>query len=178
MKEPVTTAQLEAARRGNEAELAAVIARFMPAIHKMARKATGPGLDFEDAVQEGIIGLFSAIEHFKADRTVAFSTYATTCIYNSVLSAKRMAERKKHTPLNHSVPISTQHTVAGPEERTIANEQVLLAFEKARMLLSPLEKTVLRLYLHGYSYKQIAKRIQKSEKAVENALFRMRQKLR
>ncbi|NLW79663.1 MAG: sigma-70 family RNA polymerase sigma factor [Ruminococcaceae bacterium] len=178
MREPTTRAELEAARQGGDAELAAIITRFMPAIRRVARRAAGPGLDFDDAVQEGLIGLFFAIQNWREGRGAAFNTYAITCIQNAVLSARRAAGRKKHAPLNQSVPLGDAPAVPGPEDAAIANEQVGLALARARTLLSPLEKTILRLYLDGLSYREIALRIGKTPKTVDNALARVRRKLK
>ncbi|MDL2293860.1 sigma-70 family RNA polymerase sigma factor [Ruminococcaceae bacterium OttesenSCG-928-D13] len=178
MKEAVPTAQIEAARQGSEADLASIIARYMPFIRRTARRHTGPGLDFDDAVQEGLIGLFSAIETWQPGGRAGFSTYAGVCIQNAILSARKAAGRKKHRPLNTSVPIPDGQSIPGPEEAAIASEQVNLTMEKAKAVLSPMEKTVLLLYLDGFSYRQIAQAIGKPEKSVENALGRVRRKLR
>lgn len=178
MREAPTAAQLEAAKQGSEADLAAIIAYEMPVIRRLARRVVGPGLDFDDAVQEGIIGLFSAIEHYHPGQSAAFPTYAAVCIRNAIFSAKKAAGRKKHAPLNQSVPLQEDQSTPGPEEQAIASEQVTAALNKAQTLLSPLEKEVLQLYLAGYSHRQIAARISKSEKAVENALARIRRKLK
>lgn len=178
MKEAPSPQQIEAAKRGNEVALAAIIVRFMPRIRQLARRAAAPGLDFDDAVQEGIIGLFSAIQHYTAGQGATFTTYAMVCIQNAIASAQKAAGRKKHRPLNQSVPLTPEQSVPGPEEQTIASEQVDITLQKARMVLSAMEKSVLLLYLGGYSHRQIAVRIGKSEKAVENALGRIRRKLR
>lgn len=178
MREGTDPGELQAAKSGSEVELAAIMARYMPVIRRAARRAAGPGLDFEDAVQEGIIGLFSAIQSYGEDRGASFSTYAAVCINNAAASAKKAAGRKKHAPLNQSVPISDEQSIPGPEDAAIANEQVQVTMKKARTVLSAMEKSVLRLYLDGYSYIQIAKRLGVNEKAVENALGRVRKKLR
>ena len=62
MKDDVLSMQIEQARNGDEQAIAGLIARQMPQIRSLAAKAVRPGLDFDDAVQEGIIGLFSALE--------------------------------------------------------------------------------------------------------------------
>lgn len=177
MTEPIPTAQLAAAKAGNEAALAALIARFMPVVRRYARRAAGPGLDFEDAVQEGIIGLFAAIESWRPGQGAGFPTYATVCIRNAVATAQKAARRKKHAPLNQSVPIPDNESVPGPEQRAIDAEQLQLVLQRARDSLSPLEKQVLRLYLDGYSYAEIAGRLNRSSKTVDNALARIRRKL-
>lgn len=68
MKDDVLSMQIEQARNGDEQAIAGLIARQMPQIRSLAAKAVRPGLDFDDAVQEGIIGLFSALETFDAQR--------------------------------------------------------------------------------------------------------------
>lgn len=173
-----TAAQIEAARNGSEPDTAAIIARFMPTIRRISRRAVSPGLDFDDAVQEGIIGLFSAIQTWRPGASAAFPTYATVCIHNAILTAKRTAGRKKHTPLNQSVPYTENESIPGPEEAADAREQVDITLQKARTLLSPMEKDVLRMTLDGASQKQIARKLGKSPKSVENALARARTKLR
>lgn len=178
MREPLDTARLEAARRGSEADLAALIAQFMPFIRRVAWRSAGPGLDFDDAVQEGLIGLFAAIQSYRPGGLASFDTYARVCIQNAAASARKAAGRKKHRPLNQSVPLPDEQSTPGPEEQAITSEQVSQTLKKAETVLSPLEKTVLRLYLDGYTHRQIARRIAKGEKAVENALARVRRKLR
>ena len=108
MKDDVLSMQIEQARNGDEQAIAGLIARQMPQIRSLAAKAVRPGLDFDDAVQEGIIGLFSALETFDAQKGAAFATYANVCVQNAIVSAVRAAGRSKHAPLNTSVPY-TEH---------------------------------------------------------------------
>ena len=178
MREPILPQELEAAKNGNEPALAAVIAHTMPMIRRFARRAVRPGLDFEDAVQEGLIGLFFAIEQYNPASGTSFHTFAAVCANNAILSAKKAAGRKKHAPLNQSIPLADTQSIPGPEEQTIVNEQVDITLEKARLTLSPFEKRVLQLRLLGYSGAEIAKRTGRTQKSVENALLRARSKLR
>lgn len=178
MNKATDSATLRAARNGDEQALAAIIAKEMPVIRWFARRAVRPGLDFDDAVQEGLIGLFRAIEVFDTKKEASFSTYASVCIKNAVVSAGKSASRLKHSPLNHSVPIPEEQSIPGPEEQTIANEQVSLTLEKARTQLSPLEKNVLRYFLDGFSYQEIGEKLAITPKAVDNALVRLRRKLK
>lgn len=178
MKESTARAEILAARSGNDAALAAIIARFMPLIRRAARRAARPGLDFDDAVQEGLIGLFSAIQNYDEAGAASFQTYAGVCIQNAIFSAMRTAARKKHAPLNQSVPLSGTELVPGPEDQAIAKDQVRQTLARAQRLLSPLEKRILRLHLDGMSHRDIAARLGKSPKTVDNALARVRRKLK
>ena len=93
------------AQQGDENALAALIARMMPAIRKGAAECTAPGLDFDDAVQEGLIGLFHAVRGFDPAAGQTFTAYAAACIRHAQQDARRAALRKKHAPLNYSVPL-------------------------------------------------------------------------
>lgn len=177
MKEHITPEQLRAAQNRNESALAAVIARYIPLIRRVARRAVSPGLEFEDAIQEGLIGLFHAIQTYSPAKG-NFTAYAQVCVQNAVFTAQRTAGRKKHAPLNHSVPIPDEESIPGPEDEAIVHEQVSLTLQKARTRLSPLEKTVLHMFLDGFSYQEIAAKLGCPPKTVDNALARVRRKLK
>ncbi len=170
--------EIQAARNGSEPALAAIIARRMDLVRHLAARAAGPGLDFDDAVQEGLIGLFHAIEHYREDSAASFSTYSAICIQNAISSAQKTAGRKKHAPLNQSVPLNESASIPGPEDQAILNEQVSITLSRMHTRLSPLERTVLRLALAGYPRKEIARRMGQPPKSVENALLRARRKLK
>lgn len=170
--------QIEQARHGDEQALAAVLRRQMPQIRSLAAKAVGPGLDYDDAVQEGLIGLLSALRTFDGEKGAAFSTYANTCVQNAIASAVRGAQRKKHAPLNTSVPYTEQESAPGPEELLMQSERYHQTMQSIDTRLSAMEKQVLGLFLDGCSYGVIAKRLEISEKAVDNALQRVRLKLK
>ena len=93
--QPISDELLHKAAQGDETALAALIARMMPAIRKGAWSAQAPGLDFEDAVQEGLIGLFGAVRGYDPSRGVPFAAYAANCIANAQRDAHRAATRKK-----------------------------------------------------------------------------------
>ncbi|MEG0911060.1 MAG: sigma-70 family RNA polymerase sigma factor [Ruthenibacterium sp.] len=170
--------EIEKAKCGDEQALAGLIAKMMPAMRSYAARAICPGLDFEDAVQEGLIALFSAIGSFDADKGANFKTYAGVCIQNAISSAAKAATRQKHKPLNTSVPFNETESAPGPEDLLMESEQYALAMQSITKRLSPLEKQVLRLFLEGETYADIAKRLSISEKATDNALQRVRAKLK
>lgn len=177
MKEELSV-QIEQARNGDEQALAALIARQMPRIRALAAKAVCPGLDFDDAVQEGLIGLFSALETFDGAKGASFDTYAGVCVQNAVASAVRSSQRSKHAPLNHSVPYTERESTPGPEELLVQSERYNQTMQSIDTRLSTMEKQVLSLFLDGCSYSAIAKRLGVGEKAVDNALQRVRLKLK
>lgn len=174
----LTPQLLQQAQAGQEAAVAAVLAQMMPALRRLAAQGVCPGLEYDDAVQEGIIGLFRAVKTFDAAKGAAFETYASTCMQNAVIAAQRAAGRKKHGPLNQSVPLQENHSSPGPEEIAIRNEQMSATFRAIHTRLSGFEQEVLALFLDGNSYEQIARQLGRDSKAIENALFRLRRKLR
>ncbi|MGN0151182.1 MAG: RNA polymerase sporulation sigma factor SigH [Wujia sp.] len=150
------------------------------------------GAEMEDLTQEGMIGLFKAIRDYEPDKGASFSTFATLCIRRQVQTAIRTSNRKKHTPLNTYISIyaeneecgtaladdlEAEQNVSNPENMVIAREQRSVLEKKIHSELSSLENKVLELYLDGLSYTDIAMKLGKTEKAVDNALQRIRFKL-
>lgn len=168
------------AQQGDEAALAALIARMMPAIRKGAAASTAPGLDFEDAVQEGLIGLFNAVRSYQSENGTPFAGYAAACISHAQQDARRAALRKKHAPLNFSVPLPQEDAAAlpGPEELAIAEERRADLLARMETLLSDFERRVLLASLEGGSSARIAQSLGCTPKAVSNALARARRKMR
>lgn len=178
MDDDLLNNRIEQARRGDEQALAWLIARQMPYIRALAARAARPGLDFDDAVQEGVIGLFSALKSYDAQRGASFSTYANTCVQHAVASAVRASQRSKHAPLNTSVPYTETESMPGPEELVLQSERYSQTMHSIDTRLSAMEKQVLGLFLDGLPYSAIARRLGVGEKAVDNALQRARLKLK
>ena len=89
--QPISQEALRKAQAGDETAIAALIARLMPLIRKSARQNLAPGLDLEDAVQEGLIGLFEALRRYDADRGAPFVPFAAACIRHAQQDARRAA---------------------------------------------------------------------------------------
>ena len=167
------------ARQGDETAVAAVIARMMPVIRKGAAANTAPGLDFEDAVQEGLIGLFDALRSCRDSQLDSFPAYAAACIRHAQTDARRTALRKKHAPLNFSVPLAAADAaLPGPEERAIAEERCADVLARMHTQLSNLERQALCLTMDGIASEKAAARLGITPRAVQNAVTRARRKLR
>lgn len=157
----------------------ALAARYRRLVRVCARPYFLAGGDSEDLLQEGMIGLLSAIRGYSPDRAASFPTYAEVCIRNRIRSAIRWAAGDKHTPLNSSVPISPLYDGEGaddPEDVLITREEQAGRMEALRGRLSRLEQEILDLYLNGLSYGEIARRTGKPLKSVDNAVQRIRRK--
>lgn len=160
-------------------------------VKKKVRTVFLIGAETEDLTQEGMIGLFKAIRDYEPDKGASFFTFATHCVRNQIKTAISASNRKKHTPLNTYISIYAESTEDGlslveleadksdcnPEELIIAREQKSDLMNKIESELSKYEKKVIDLYLEGLSYADIADKLGKTEKSIDNALFRIRGKL-
>lgn len=149
------------------------------------------GAETEDLAQEGMIGLFKAIRDYKEESGAEFATFATICVRNQIRTAIQSSNRKKHTPLNEYISFYAQKDEDGvsmdyleaepantnPESIMIAKEQHRLLEDKIKGMLSAYESRVWNLYLDGLSYMEIAQKLDKTEKSINNALQRIRAKL-
>ncbi len=174
----ITPALLQRARQGDETAQSAIIAHLMPCIRRTAAASLVPGLEREDAEQEGLIALFRAIDTFDEKAGASFDTYAIRCIRNGINDARVRATRRKHQPLNQSVPLDETQSTPGPEEQAMHKEAYRATVRLLRTRLSATERRVLLQYLDGASYEQIAQKLDMDVKAVGNALTRVRTKLK
>lgn len=161
--------------------LAQLMDAFLPFIKKRASDCAGFGLDRDDIVQEGLLGLFSAIRTYDPDRGAAFQTYAYTCINNGINTALTKAASARQRPLNEFVPIDDAFEAVSEssvDDLAIVREDFEALYKKIEMRLSKFEQRVLGLYWAGYSYARIAQKLSVNEKSVDNAMQRLRRKLR
>ncbi len=170
----------------------ALVQRYSKLVKACARPYFLAGSNSEDLIQEGMMGLLSAVRAYDPARDSSFYAYAELCIRRRLFSAIRSANRRKHTPLNDSVSLESQlfdedqNPLAcsfyrafsrDPEDEVIAKEQEAELFKAFSQNLSALEAEILGLYLEGLSYSEIAAKVNKSPKSVDNAVQRMRRKL-
>ncbi len=181
----------ELAKAGDRAAEEVLVRRYNRLVRACARPLFLMGGDSEDLVQEGMVGLLSAIREFDPAHNVSFRSYAEVCIRNRLLSAVRAASRDKHTPLNSYVPLDQalfdgtdsdeRRTVdqrqGNPETLFIHQEDMRERMNRIYSQLSPLETRILRLYLSGLSYSEIASKCNRPLKSVDNAVQRIRRKI-
>ena len=181
----------ELAKAGDRAAEEALVVRFGRVVRACARPLFLMGGASEDLVQEGMVGLLAAIREYDPERKVSFRAYAEVCIRNRLLSAVKAASRDKHTPLNSYVPLDPalfdgtdsdeRRTVdqrqGNPEALFIHQEDMQERMNRIYSQLSPLETRILRLYLSGLSYSEIASKCNRPLKSVDNAVQRIRRKI-
>jgi RNA polymerase sporulation-specific sigma factor len=151
------------------------------------------GADREDLIQEGMIGLFKAVRDYDSGRDASFYTFAELCVSRQMYTAIQASGRKKHSPLNTYVSIYQGHDeaesdalIAALENRKECNpEEILIDRENVENIetimeneLSPFEKQVLELSITGMGYLEIAKLLGKDAKSTDNALNRVKMKMR
>lgn len=176
--ESVSQSTIDGARNGDEKSIREIFRAFRPDISACAAKLRMENFDFEDAVQEGNIGLFKAILSYRRERGASFYTYAKKCILNNMLSARRSAAAKKHEVLTQALPLDESILLHSFETDFLVREQNREFIRIAKKRLSRFEFLVFSLYTMGYSYGEIASISGKSEKSVNNAIQRIHAKLR
>ena len=174
------------ARQGDAAAETLLLEKYKPLVRSRARELFLVGGDREDLIQEGMLGLLKAVRSYDPKREASFGTYARVVVSRQIYSALAAAQRQKHQALNQSV---SMEEIEEQQDRLALGtsdspEAILLDLENARELremifaaLSPMEKKVLALYLEGYDYLQIAARMERPVKSIDNALQRIRGKV-
>mgnify|MGYP003300600608 CR=1 FL=1 len=170
-----------------------LLERYKDTVRIKSRAFFLMGADAEDVIQEGMIGLYSAIMNFDAGKGVSFPSYAAVCIVNQIRTAVLAGGRLKNQALNGYVSLFSDVSAeegneyqlievlpapaaATPEELYLEKERTGILLRKLGAYLSPLEKRVLGLYLEGRDYVEIARELERSSKSVDNALQRIRKK--
>lgn len=178
-------------REGDAEIMDYIMEKYKPLVRKHANTLFLIGGEPDDLIQEGMIGLFKAIRDYKDDRDAGFFHFAEICIKRQLATALEASNRKKQQPLNNYVSFSNDEAGEGvnleeivsgraenPEQLILEQEKVSEFVERIKEKLSSMERSVLNLYLEGYNYNQIAIIMDKPAKSIDNALQRIRQKVR
>lgn len=167
--------------RKNENAITELINRYKPTVEAVAMKYINSPLEKDDLIQEGMIGLLAAINSYRKEKGASFSTYAGHCINNSIQSALRKVSRLKDIPQSSLVSIEDDYfndvVHLSAEDEYLAKESVSNLSQVLYEELSSFENEVLRLYIVGCSYSEIADKLEKNTKAIDNAIQRIRKKL-
>lgn len=185
-------------RDGESAITDFIMNKYKNLVRSKAKAMYILGADNDDLIQEGMIGLFKAVRDYDSGRDASFYTFADLCIARQMYTAVQASRRQKHAPLNSYISLysnvangGTDNTedvtllnalasqvVLNPEELLIDKENVSNLEQIIEKELSSFEKEVLDLYVTGMSYTQIAKVLGKDEKSTDNALQRLKGKLK
>lgn len=171
---------VEQYRQRDSQALAELMGRYLPLIHKFAIQYQDV-LDFDDLVQEGCIGLLDAVRSFHLDSHTLFSSYAMVCVRNRIRKAVEKSMSGKARVLTESLPLddaAVRPDHLTPEKICIDRETLESVLEAVNTRLSPLERQILLASLSGQDYHTIAEALNISPKSVDNALQRVRRKLK
>jgi len=187
--------ELIAAYQNGELDAAEVLLeRYKGLVRAEARKMIILGSDYDDLIQEGMIGLIKAVRSFNGNKYSCFSAYAQLCVRRQLYSLVRNSKTKKNIPLNTYISLygaadddfageSLVDTLAdsindNPETTYIGDENVRNIEDYIRDNLSSMERQVMELYITGMNLTEIAEIIEKETKVADNALQRARNKIK
>lgn len=169
-----------------------LIKRYGPMIMGQSRSLYIIGADEEDLIQEGMIGLVKAVNNYKPDKGASFKTFAFMCVRRQLITAVNSSNNNKNIPLNYYISIYgdgggdyaslleeiDSGAVTNPEDIMMDRFRESDLLKTIENKLSAFERQVLDEYLTGASYEEIGRRLGKSVKSVDNAVQRIRAKLR
>lgn len=184
------------AQKREDAAMEYLLEKYKPLVRQKTRKLFLIDGDKDDLIQEGMIGLFKAVRDYQVGKDAAFRTFADLCISRQLYSAIKKSNRLKNQPLNSYVSIysdefsdadelagdrtvisSGSDNIANPEAIMIDRENAIDMQNKMFDKLSKMEREVLKRYLDGMTYQEIAADMEKSPKSIDNALQRIKGKI-
>lgn len=185
---------VENIKSGDEISANELFSRYKDLVTKISRGYFIVGGDLEDLVQEGMIGLYKAINGYSGHKETTFKTFAIICIKHQIQTAIKKANTNKHKPLSSAVSFqsfSNGKTTESldflpmelvldstPAEKVIDKENFEILKNIIKTNLSTMEYRVLKLYLQGYSYNEISNNLNISNKSIDNSLSRIKSKLK
>ena len=175
-------------KQGETEILDYLMEKYKNMVRKKARAMFLIGGDTDDLIQEGMIGLFKAVRDYQPEKEASFQTFARICVDRQIYNAIQNSNRQKHQPLNSYISLSQEDGeneehlpdmwVENPESIIIDQENVRDLEQEITCTLSPMENQVLDYYLDGNGYTEIAKIMGKTPKSIDNALQRIRGKIK
>lgn len=179
---------------GSEEAESILLDKYKAVVKNRAKTLFLTGGDMDDLIQEGMIGLFLAMKSYDESKGSSFSTFARLALERRMYNAIKAQNTKKNSPLNNYVSLDSSENEgeeggrniallragmeAEPEKKLIDRENTDFLMMKLSEELSEFEKEVLKLSLSGKDYKEIGKELGKSPKSIDNALQRIKKKLK
>lgn len=174
----------------NDEALEILMKRYKALLSKIVRGYFLLGASKDDVMQEAYIGLYKAVLSYDKVKNASFKTFAMLCVRRNILSAIKKSNSQKNKLLNESVSLTDlkndedeESVLFLPSFFTMTDEAIIQneKFEEVKSLiikkLSRLELEILKYYLKGYSYSDMAKKLTITTKTVDNALSRIKSKL-
>lgn len=184
---------IAAYREGDFEAVEYICNKYRRVVSKYGKKFYIKGGEEQDVIQEGMVGLFKAIQDFDETKNVPFQSFAELCITRQIMKAMEAADRLKNQPLNSYISLFTEENekpnqevseslltgdIHNPESIWIDAEKTMAIFEQIVSILSKMELQVFLYMMQGMDYRAIAKKMGKDEKKIDNAIQRIRQKVK
>ncbi len=190
------------AQQGDERAINELLDKYKSLVIVISRRYFLINTEQSDLIQEGMIGLFKAYRSYNLSSTTSFKTYASVCIRRQIQTALERNNRQKNRPLNAYLSINNQGKILlqttneksdsfedetgfyleesglSPEESVLFKEKLAELADKINQGLSNYEKRVLKFFISGMNYVEIAARLKKEPKSIDNALSRIKIKLK
>jgi len=187
---------VDMAQEMNEDASTILYQKYQPLISKKSRKfykyLQNKGIELADLIQECTIGFEEAVKYFNPLDNVSFYTFASICMDRQLITELKKLNREKHKFLNEAVPLETIDETSengnlinfikdnsyNPELDLFNEEELQNLFEEATKELTSLEECVFKLKVQGFNYKEIADILDKDQKSIDNAIQRIKLKLK
>lgn len=195
MEEEIITNLIIQAKQHNEDAMEELMRLFKPKVIAISREYFLIGAEFDDLIQEGMIGLYKAIRVYDETKNHNFSAFSSLCIHRQIQNAVKNANRKKNSPLNSYIPIkyydgSNQSDEDGALKLVIADENSdieqnyidkeinTIMLSKVKNILTDEQFSILKMFINGDSYFEIATKTNLTTKKVDNTLQAIKKKLK
>lgn len=181
------------AKNGDVQSMENILKCFKPKVMAICREYFLLGADFDDILQEGMIGLYKAINGYDSSKNSNFSKFASICVHHQIQNAVKMANSRKNYPLNDYISISVDGRVdsddespkimlqaddSHTEQNSLNKENLKNIYRHIKDSLSEEQYKMLLMYLNGYTYGEIAKQFGKTNKNIDNQIQAIKRKLR
>ncbi len=173
-----------AAKQGDEAAVSFLMGYYKKKVGAIAKHYYISGADTDDILQEAMIALYKSISSYDCSKNSSFDAFLTLCVKRHLASVVKNSNRQKHKPLNTYVSIDYGDTVSlsvaatDPVKTAMDREELDKISVIFNTRLSKYEQKVITLYAEGFSYRDIAEKLGKSVKSIDNAVCRIRNKLK
>ncbi len=172
------------AQNGDSVSMEALIYKYMWLARSKARKYFLVSGGYDDLLQEGLMGIFKAIRDFNPEKNESLTAFISMCIGSQIKDAIRHSSRDKYKPLNGASSLETlgenvpHEYIVDPIHSFIDNEGVESFYVKLNKLFAPHQMEVLKYYMEGYTYSEIAEMVKTSSKKVDNTLHAIKTKIK
>ena len=168
-------------KKGDEKAFEEITIRYIKLIYSVSSGYTIDGYDTQDLVQEGLLAFLIACKTYDDGSSASFKNYAVKCAKNRFADILKKQKSQKAVPDSKLVPIDTldrESADSGIEDYVLEREYLKTMLRHLDSMLSADERKVFRMYLGGYSYKEIAAETGNSAKKVDNLIQKIKRKLR